>query len=52
MPPWMSRVERLLVPLPKSSFSTRAVWKPRIAASRATAAPVMPPPTISKSNSS
>jgi hypothetical protein len=37
------------VPEAKSSFSTRAVRSPRLAASRATPAPVMPPPMTSTS---
>ena len=40
------------VPLAKSSRSTSAVRRPRVAASSATPAPVIPPPTTSTSNSS
>ncbi len=40
------------VPEAKSSFSTRAIFSPRLAASRATPAPVMPPPTTRTSNDS
>src|SRR5687767_556908 len=46
----MRRDDRLDVPLAKSSRSTSAVLSPRIAASRATPAPVMPPPMTSTSN--
>ena len=45
----MSRDDRLEVPLAKSSRSTSAVRSPRMAASRATPAPVMPPPITSRS---
>src|SRR3990167_948975 len=38
------------VPAPKSSFSTSATLRPRRAASRAMPAPVMPPPTTTRSN--
>src|SRR6516225_7247463 len=38
------------VPEAKSPFSTRAVLRPRLAASNATPAPVTPPPTTSTSN--
>ena len=39
----MSFVERLLVPAPKSSASTSAVRRPRVAASSAAPVPVAPP---------
>ena len=39
----MSLVERLLVPAAKSSASTSAVFRPRVAASSAAPAPVAPP---------
>ena len=38
------------MPLAKSALSTRATESPRRAASRATPAPRMPPPMISRSN--
>lgn len=40
------------IPELKSSLSTRATLSPLLAASTATPAPVAPPPTMSKSNSS
>src|SRR3970040_1081238 len=46
----MRRDERLLVPEAKSPFSTSATVSPRIAASRAIEAPVMPPPMTARSN--
>src|SRR3972149_5467790 len=46
----MRRDERLLVPDAKSPFSTSATESPRIAASRAMDAPVMPPPMTARSN--
>src|SRR5438067_9950231 len=49
-PPWTSLEERLDVPDAKSRASTRATAKPRVAASSATAAPVIPPPTTGRSN--
>src|SRR6266511_417325 len=52
MPPWMSREDSDDVPPPKSPLSTSAVRKPRSAASRAIAAPVMPPPITSTSTGS
>src|SRR5207249_10248376 len=52
MPPWMSRDECEDVPPPKSPLSTRAVRKPRNAASRAIPAPVIPPPMTSTSTGS
>src|SRR3984957_19940554 len=52
MPPWIIFEDFEDVPEAKSSFSTRAVFSPRLAASRATPAPVMPPPMTSTSNSS
>src|SRR5689334_20606042 len=45
----MSRELRELVPPPKSRASTSAVDRPRHAASRAIAAPWMPPPITSRS---
>src|SRR5688500_7801488 len=42
--------DRLEVPNPKSSFSTSPTFHPRSAASRATPAPVIPPPTTSTSS--
>uniref|UniRef100_A0A1B0A1S2 Uncharacterized protein n=1 Tax=Glossina pallidipes TaxID=7398 RepID=A0A1B0A1S2_GLOPL len=47
-----SDVEGSKVPLAKSSPSTKAVFKPRVTASKAQPAPVAPPPIISTSNSS
>src|SRR4030042_3844481 len=44
------REDLLLVPLPKSPFSSRATDSPRRAASRAMPVPVMPPPTMAMSN--
>jgi hypothetical protein len=41
--------ETLLVPEAKSAFSMRATRNPRSAASRATPAPVIPPPRIRRS---
>src|SRR5881397_1004937 len=52
MPPWMSRDDTDDVPPPRSPLSTRAVRKPRRAASRAIPAPVIPPPMTSKSTGS
>src|SRR6266571_2270029 len=52
MPPCTSREEWDDVPLPKSPLSTRAVRKPRNAASRAIPAPVTPPPMTSTSTGS
>src|SRR6266508_3638459 len=52
MPPWMSREDSDDVPPPKSPLSTSAVRKPRSAASRAIAAPVMPPTITSTSTGS
>src|SRR3989304_4276773 len=46
----MRRDERLLVPDAKSPLSTSATESPRMAASRATDAPVMPPPMTARSN--
>ena len=48
-PPWIIFDERLLVPEPKSLASIRATERPRIAASLATPAPVMPPPITATS---
>src|SRR3954452_13409115 len=48
-PPWTIFEERLEVPLPKSSRSSSATEYPRVAASRATPAPVMPPPITTTS---
>jgi hypothetical protein len=45
----MSRLERELVPEPRSFCSTRIVRNPRIAASRAIPAPLMPPPITRRS---
>src|SRR4029453_10547879 len=45
----MSFDDRLEVPAAKSDFSTRATLYPREAASRATPAPVIPPPTTTRS---
>lgn len=45
----MSFVERLDAPEAKSSASTSATPRPRAASSRATPAPVMPPPTTQTS---
>src|SRR5579883_2253360 len=44
MPPCTSFVDLLLVPPAKSAFSIRATVYPRVAASNATPAPVIPPP--------
>src|SRR5205823_2336266 len=44
MPPCTSLVDLLLVPLAKSAFLSRPTLKPCAAASRATPAPVIPPP--------
>src|SRR5437773_10087521 len=52
MPPWMTRDDTDDVPPPRSPLSTRAVRKPRRAASRAIPAPVIPPPMTSKSTGS
>src|SRR5437764_3618678 len=49
MPPWTSFDDALLVPEAKSPLSMRATRRPRRAASRATPAPVMPPPRTSRS---
>jgi hypothetical protein len=51
-PPWTSFEERLLVPDAKSAFSTSATLNPRVAASSATPAPVIPPPITTTSNRS
>src|SRR6476620_2558880 len=51
MPPCTSRDDRPDVPLPKSSRSRSATSSPRIAASRATPHPLMPPPMTRTSNS-
>jgi hypothetical protein len=45
-------LERDDVPLAKSARSTSATEYPRVAASRATPAPVIPPPMTSTSNGS
>src|SRR5437868_8566014 len=45
----MTRLERLVVPAPKSSFSTRRVRLPPRAHSCAMATPLMPPPTTTTS---
>jgi hypothetical protein len=42
----------LLVPLLKSSLSTKATFKPLVAASRAMPVPVAPPPMTSRSYTS
>src|SRR5262249_5639527 len=47
--PWIRRVEREVVPAPRSSRSIRATCKPRSAASRAIPQPTIPPPTTSRS---
>ena len=52
MPPCTSFDERDDVPMAKSPRSTRAVRRPRLAASSAQPAPVIPPPTTTTSNSS
>ena len=52
MPPWIIFDDFEEVPEAKSPFSTRAVRRPRLAASSATPAPVTPPPMTSTSNSS
>ena len=52
MPPWIIFDDFEDVPDAKSPFSTRAVRRPRLAASSATPVPVTPPPTTSTSNSS
>src|ERR1700722_3280024 len=52
MPPWIIFEDFEDVPDAKSPFSTRAVRRPRLAASRATPAPVIPPPMTRTSNSS
>ena len=52
MPPWIIFDDFEEVPDAKSPFSTRAVRRPRLAASSATPTPVMPPPMTSTSNSS
>ena len=49
MPPWMSLVLRLEVPLAKSLPSTRSVRYPREAESMAQPSPVAPPPMMSMS---
>ena len=46
MPPWISRLERDEVPQPTVRRSSRVTESPRMTASRATAAPTMPPPRI------
>src|SRR5262249_34522501 len=50
-PPWISLELRLEVPAAKSTASSSATERPRRAASRAIPAPVMPPPTTSRSRS-
>eukprot|EP00968_Pinguiococcus_pyrenoidosus_P003846 scaffold256_cov261-Pinguiococcus_pyrenoidosus.AAC.53 len=52
MPPWISFVDRPLVPAAKSSCSTSAVLSPLVAASRATPEPVAPAPMTKMSKSS
>src|SRR6267143_4782810 len=52
MPPWISLDDRPEVPLAKSSPSNRATRRPRMAASRATPQPVIPPPITRRSNCS
>ena len=52
MPPWIILEDFDEVPEAKSPFSTSAVFRPRLAASSATPAPVTPPPMTSTSNSS
>src|SRR5690554_7235693 len=49
MPPCTSLELQPLVPLARSCDSSRATLSPRLAASRATPAPVIPPPTTSTS---
>src|SRR5439155_3879251 len=49
MPPWINLEERLLVPEARSPRSRRSTRSPRRAASLATAAPWMPPPTTRRS---
>lgn len=51
-PPWISFVDLEDVPLAKSSASTSAVFRPRVIESKATPAPVAPPPMTSTSYSS
>src|SRR6059036_144399 len=50
MPPWISLELRLEVPAAQSLRSTSATRSPRSAASRATPAPVMPPPMTRRSS--
>ena len=50
-PPWRRFVERLDVPEEKSYLSTSATLYPRRVASRAIMDPVLPPPTMTTSNS-
>jgi hypothetical protein len=45
----MSRVEALVVAQPSSPFSINSTFNPRIAASRAIPAPLIPPPIIATS---
>ena len=52
MPPWTIFDDFDDVPDAKSAFSTSAVRSPRLAASRATPAPVTPPPMTRTSNES
>ena len=49
---YMKATSGFLVPEAKSFFSTKATFMPLEAASKAIPAPVLPPPTINKSNSS
>lgn len=49
-PPWIIRADLLLVPLAKSPFSTKTTLSPRMAASLAIPAPVIPPPITMTSN--
>src|SRR5947209_28695 len=44
------RVDRLVVPAPKSSFSSRSTRRPARAHSRAIATPLIPPPITTISN--
>src|SRR5688572_13682789 len=48
-PPWISLDDAALVAWQKSPFSSKATRKPRRAASRAMHAPLMPPPTTTRS---
>ena len=52
MPPWRSFVDLLDEPEAKSLCSTSATERPRLDASSATAAPMIPPPTTSTSHRS